>query len=265
MAKRWLVLVFLSTVVGVGYGFGQATTSTQAASASLPSFEVATIRRSHLEYGTDTSVNQNGNRIKIIFSGAPLRYCIQLAYNVKEYQISGPSWLKSERFDIVATSPVVPGDKNAWRLMLQSLLEERFKLTLHRETKVMPIYALVVGKKEVNLHAVDAKSSSGMHGTNNSYTFTGTSMPMFAEFLSGQTDRPVKDMTGLSGEFDFHLRYSDESMSGDGAAAGVSVHDMPAPGIYTALQEQLGLKLHPRRAEMQLLVIDHVEQAPTEN
>jgi len=146
--------------------------------------------------------------------------------------------------------------------MLQTLLAERFQLQVHRETKELPVYALVAAKGGPKLHKAEPGGNTDMRGENGSFVFRGTSMPQFSEDLStlSQVDRPVLDRTGIPGVFDFNLKFGESNdemkralIAGDGAS------------IFTLIQEQLGLKLEARKGPVEMLVIDHVEMAPVEN
>lgn len=251
--------VFLSLVIFLQVGFAQT------ASADKPSplsFEVASIHPSKsMDNGTSIDIDRGGGEIRLRFENLSLQDCIREAYKVKDYQISGPSWLKSERYDITAKAPAQPENKDAWRIMLQNLLAERFHLSLHLGSKEMPVYALIAGNGGTRLQKADPSGSFGISGRNSQYTFTRISMPRFAEFLSGNADRAVQDMTQLTGEYDFKLQFVRETLT----APTDSSSESATPPLFTALQEQLGLKLIPRKAPLDILVIDHVEQTPTEN
>ena len=208
-----------------------------------------------------------GDEVKITMRNGNLLTFIEEAYGLKEYQIKGPEWLKSERFDIVATASHVT--RNQLGLMLQTLLKERFKLEVHRESKVLPVYALVPGKNGPKIQAVKAEGDSGVWNGVGKLTAKKLSMANFAESLSGQMDRPVVDMTGLEGVFDFTLEYTNQNIqplfNGDGGEGTAAPDFGSGPSIFTALQEQLGLKLESRKAPVEVLVIDHAEKVPTEN
>jgi uncharacterized protein (TIGR03435 family) len=136
--------------------------------------------------------------------------------------------------------------------MLQALLSERFKLAIHRESKERTVYELVVGKNGPKLHEVEAGPghSNGGHG---SLSAQKMSMSHLADSLSRIVDLPVLDMTGLKGAFDIELKWAPD---GD---------DANGPSIFTAVQEQLGLKLEQRKGPMEIIVVDHAERVPTEN
>lgn len=277
---------------------------------------------------------------RVTYSFTRIRDLMVDAYGVKHYQISGgPNWLDSERFDIEARVPE-GATKEQVKVMLQNLLAERFKLTLHRETKVLPIYALVVaGSKGARLKESTASNAppapnsqpndagrgeggsppplppgfekggikigadgcpeappmvSGRPGNFMLMTPSGAcmisngqTMEGLATQLSNQFDRPVIDQTGLKGKYDFRLRFDPSSMpmvggrgggiqirdggprlgpgpAGDPSDRVVPEGDQP-PGIFNAIEDQLGLKLQAKKGPVDLLVIDHVEKTPTEN
>lgn len=231
------------------------------ARAQPPAFEVASVR-SHQPSGTGegrTSLDSAPG--SLTFRNARLSDCIKWAYQVRDYQISGPSWLTVEKYDIAAKA-ASPAHTDQLRQMLQTLLAERFKLQFHRETRDLPVYALAVAKSGPKLHKADPGGNTSMNGENGSFAFRGTSMPQFAEDLStfSQVDRPVLDRTGIPGVFDFNLKFGDSNdemkralVTGDGVS------------IFTIVQEQLGLKLEARKGPVEMLVIDHVARAPGEN
>jgi uncharacterized protein (TIGR03435 family) len=142
--------------------------------------------------------------------------------------------------------------------LLQSLLADRFHLQIHRDMKEMPVYALVPGKNGPKLKPSlpDAKASaSARSGPVNAIMFSKASMAQFASTLSGFADRPVLDKTGLTGAYDLKLQWSDDSQA---------AQDSGAPSLFTAVQEQLGLKLEAQRSPVEVLIIDQAER-PTEN
>ncbi len=247
----------------------QQTSSTPQQASVLPQFEVATIKPNHSpdpnnDKGYWRAVK--GDEIKITMRNGNLLAFIEEAYGVKPYQITGPDWLKSERFDIVAIASHVRKDQ--LRPMLQSLLKERFKLEVHRESKVLPVYALVQGKNGAKIQAIKPDGESGVWDGIGKLTAKKITMTHFAETLSSQMDRPVVDTTGLEGVFDFTLEYTKQEVQPKFNADGVgtAAPDLESgQSIFSALQEQLGLKLESRKAPVEMLVIDHAEKEPTEN
>jgi uncharacterized protein (TIGR03435 family) len=203
---------------------------------------------------------------KVTIEAYGLTGLIMDAYHLNgRYQISGgPDWMDSdsERFDIVANAPGEGTPTgNDVRLMLQTLLTDRFQLKVHREMKERPVYALVVAKNGPKLKqsAPDEESSMTVGGNRTFHvTMAKATMEQFAIQLSNSgLDRPVLDKTGLAGHYDITLNWTPEF-------AGPPALDSNGVNVFTAVQEQLGLKLEPQKAPVELLVIDHAEK-PSEN
>jgi uncharacterized protein (TIGR03435 family) len=233
-----------------------------------PAFDVASVKASKM-----TGVEGGKGRDSIESSPAGLTMrnvslssCLQWAYDIKEYQVSGPSWLGSDRFDIVAKA-AGPAPDDQMKLMMQTLLSDRFKLTLHREKKELQVYAMVQGKNPPKLRPSDENSGGGAHVAGDKVTFSKMSMGQLADLLSRQMDRPVLDMTGLQGLFDFSVDTSTAEGSGEGKDANPMVKAKMALGrsLLPLVQEQLGLKVEGRKLPADVLIIDHAERAPTEN
>ena len=219
-----------------------------------PAFEVASIKPANPNAnGTYTRTDAG----RLTLENISLKDCIERAFEVKDFSLSPPPGLDSAHFDIVAKAPEGV-QTQTFNALLQKLLVDRFKLTFHRETKVMPAYALVVDKKGLRVQAVQPGESGWGKGRGR---LDGIHLPMaeFASLVAELVDRPVKDLTGLSGVFDIKLRWTPEGT--DPSAADPS---LPA-SILTALQEQAGLKLEPQRLPVEILVVDHIERQPTEN
>jgi uncharacterized protein (TIGR03435 family) len=213
-------------------------------------------------FGSESIVANPGS---LIMRNIRLRACVKWAYGVKEYQILSPAWMGSagwmgpdiSRFEIIAKAaedtPV-----SQLRLMLQSLLAERFKMAFHREMKEMPASALVVVNQAPGLRPSenqDGRSSMVPNGA--ILSFQMTSLPEFAEFVSGPLGVPVLDMTELKGRFDFKI---------DVTSFGITVERGDQRDAFLqAMQAQLGLKLERRKAPIEMLVVDRAEKAPTEN
>jgi uncharacterized protein (TIGR03435 family) len=208
---------------------------------------------------------------EIHFKNASLRSILMSAYSLKQHQISGPQWIQTTGFNIEAKLP--PGaTKEQIKVMLQNLLAERFKLEAHRETREIPVFALVAGKGGPKLAAAkDPEGGGGSFGPwkgNAREVATNQTMRGFADFLSPLMERPVVDMTGLTGKYDFTLDWTPEypMVRYVPRALGAEAEPSdPAPTIFAAVQDQLGLKLDPRKAPVEFLVIDRVEKTPTEN
>lgn len=254
ITSSWTVLA-LSTV------FGQST-------APTPTFEVASIKPNN---SGDRGSRTNGTKGELTVTNATLKSIIQSAYNVREYSFSGPDWLASVRFDINAkyppeeSAPVSPEQRRlARQLMMQNLLSERFKLEAHRETKMLPGFALVVAKKGARLKPSEKQDGTSISTSNGLMDGSGMSMASLANMLGNQLQGPVADMTGIEGRYDIKLEWStDEGRVGGDGGEGKSPDTRPS--IFTALQETLGLRLESRKVPVEVLVVDHVEKIPTEN
>lgn len=230
--------------------------------AAPPAFEVASIRPADPgEAGPgDIPRNMDSSPGHFIMRNVPLRFCLEWAYDLKDYEVSGPDWIKAEnRYDIVANA-AGPASDNEMRLMLQTLLTERFQMKLHRETRNLDIYALLPGKgaQKVKEATADEETSLGP-GPNGAAKFTKQPISRLTFLLTRRMDRPAIDMTGLKGLYDFTLDLSGLGFNGN------PPEDTSAPSIFTTVQENLGLRLEAQKAPIEILVIDHAEKVPTAN
>jgi uncharacterized protein (TIGR03435 family) len=281
-----------------------AALAVTTARAQTPSgalrFEVASIRSSAPGIAEQAQIGVHIDGAQVRCSNLSLRDYIDIAWKVKFFQISGPSWLTATKFDISAK---IPEGTSAAQVpaMLQSLLEERFGLTLHRETKDFPVYALVVSKGGAKLTeappdpaeqksdfvavaasgskdgtTVDLGNGSYLAVANNKLEARKMGFPAFADALARFVDRPVVDLTGLTGAYDFTISVSPEDFLAmtvrSGVSAGVSLPPQalrlldngPAESLFSGI-EKLGLKLDARKAPLEFYVVDHMERLPTEN
>jgi uncharacterized protein (TIGR03435 family) len=225
--------------------------------AQPPMFDVASVKLSDPNARIGTVEILPGGRFTA--ANVPLRVVILRAYDVRDFQLSGPAWL-NERYAIQAKAPEGSFSEAQIWMMVQGLLAERLHLKVHRETKELPVYALVVGKSGSKVQA--AKDEGGMGVGRGSITAKGSTFAKLAIALSRLLDRPVLDETGLSGNFDFKLHYDQGSVGLPYSAPGVSrpESDGIEPSIFTAVQEQLGLKLEPQKKAIEGLVIDSIER-----
>ena len=215
------------------------------------SFEAASIKPNKSGSNNSSTHNTNGG---MTAENVSLKQLIERAYSVADYSLIGPDWLGDDKFDIAAKPPSgAPTGQN--RLMLQSLLAERFGLAVHHETRLLPGYALVAGKKPPVLREKLAGSGTNTNSNRGSLNGTNISMAELASLLSRQLDQPVQDQTGLSGVLDVSLEWSTDQAHTDDRAFS----------IMTAVQEQLGLKLQSQKVTVDVLVVDHVERVPSEN
>ncbi|HEY4381085.1 MAG TPA: TIGR03435 family protein [Acidobacteriaceae bacterium] len=223
---------------------------------SRPAFDVATVK-------VDPCGGQRSNRQsadQLISTDQTLKQLVVLAYSVQPYQVTGPAWMESACFDITGKYP--PGTKSddRWRMM-RTLLEDRFHLAVHRDTKDMTGYALVVAKTGFKLKRSEpgeASTSGGNQG--HVWTFSAHRIPMstLAYEIADSLGDVVVDRTSLDGVYDFQLRWASDDMS---AAGGAN----PAPSLFTALQDALGLTLQRQKVPVPVIVVDSIDRAPSEN
>jgi uncharacterized protein (TIGR03435 family) len=217
----------------------------------LGTFDVASVKRATTNRYVPPAVDPERFRIVATLSNA-----ILWAYDIRSYQISGGStWMTRDYYQIEGTTQT-PATPKEMRAMLQILLADRFKLKLHRESKEMPVYALITGASGSKLQS--AKEPCGSTGCIDvgpgEFRARSATMVSTAATLSNLVDRPVLDMTGLDGRYDFRMKFDPTLIKPyDGQPAPRPGADDPS--IFVALQD-LGLKLDPRRARVEILVID---------
>ena len=261
------------------------------------SFEVASVKpnvsgEQNVRFGL-----QPGGRF--IATNAPVRGLITFAYQLQNFQLlDAPSWTQNERYDIQASAgreiPNTPiGQVGPIQMMVRSLLAERFKLVIRRETREMPIYALVLDRADGRLGPNLMRSTTdcealfaaargrggapppppnangapqcGMMGGFGRVGVGAQPMRQVAQMLSAQVQRTVIDKTGLEGNFDFMLTFTPDQLpqgpGGPGGPGGGPPVDPNGPSIFTALQEQLGLKLESERGPVDVVVVESIERA----
>ncbi len=239
-----------------------STPLTPMARDADPAFEVAVIKLCGIRNDHSQGFRLNGRRIFI--ENNTMTSIICFAYSIQKTQIvNAPAWFADQPWDINGV-PDTEGAPNwhQYRAMLQKLLSTRFGLVMHRDKRELSVHAITVAKGgpklEKSARDPEALSDQSGHGVGPAQymKFTNDSMTEFAEFLQLMGDRPVVDQTNLSGRYDFSLLWTPDV-----------VRDAPtdtAPGLFTAVQEQLGLKLAATRGVIEVLVIDAVTR-PTEN
>lgn len=264
-----------------------------AAQEGAPAFEVASVKQNTSGDGPMLIQLPPGNRITV--TNMPLRQLVTMAYQLQQYQlVGGPSWIANDRFDIVAKvagepKPFVAGQPNAAILALRPLLEERFKLKLHKETREMDVYSLVMVKSGVTGPNLKPSSTDcvamanarrggplpgppdapgpndpfpcGLMGGPGLIRMGGMPISQMTQMLTNQSGRMVFDRTNLSDNWDFTLSYAFEQRGGQPLPPGFPPPDPDAPSLFTALQEQLGLKLESTKAPVDVTVIDSIEHA----
>jgi uncharacterized protein (TIGR03435 family) len=241
-----------------------------AAWAQGPVFEVASVKPSQSAH-VGSSIRNNPGRFETI--NTTLAKLIQYALPAQEFQVlGGPGWIREARFDIVASTGQSDSDvksqaeriaRNRGRLI--HLLEERFQLQLREEKREMPVYGLEMEKGGVRMKSAppigNVSMDSGAAGS--VLNGKGMTMPRLAEILSGIAARPVNDETGLDGAYDLDLTYSLEMTAPD-AAAHPKDPSLIYPSLFTAMKEQLGLRLTPKRGTASVWVVVRAEK-PGEN
>jgi uncharacterized protein (TIGR03435 family) len=225
------------------------------------SFEVATVKPSK----SDGGINNRSDPVQATWTNASLAIVIREVYRIHPDQlVGGPSWISSDRWDIVAKTDR-PATREQQSKMFQQLLADRFKLKFHWETRQLPQYRLVVGKGGPKVHPVRDDSNASPAGTRIGRGLIdahGISSTELAGWLRSELGRPVVDSTGLTGKYDFKLQWvPDESQPNSGGE--IPPPDFTGPSIFYAIQE-LGLKLEATKGPMEVLVIDSVKK-PSEN
>jgi len=275
----------------------------QAPGGSRPSFEVATVKPGDPGQRGSSIMNQPGGRL--VIRGMPLLGLITFAYRVRTFQVSGgPGWISTDRWDMEAraeegsippqTGIPDPNTPDPMALRLQSLLEDRFQLKIHRETKDFPIYELSIAKggSKMKLSEDQTPYKPPERGAPPPPPMQpGGTMPRFSfrtgrgsmeavamdianivQSFSSQLGRTVVDKTGLKGLYDLKLQWTPDApvqggpggLAGPGGPEAAPPIDPNGPSIFTAIQEQLGLKLDSTKGPVDVLVVDSV-QKPTEN
>jgi uncharacterized protein (TIGR03435 family) len=281
---RLLLALFSSAALDSGVVFGQVRSF-----PARPGFEVASVEPAASADGKALLQATPG---RLVMTNLALRRLILIAYDVKDYQLAGdPGWLDSGHYDIEAKADGNPSVREMEGPMLQVLLEERFNLALHRETRQLPVYKLSVGKSGPKFQPSRAGSCTpyvteappattrqgeplpnfcgfrrtAADGLNRILDGRGVTMAALATTLSrtyvSTLGRNVVDGTGLTGAFDIYLKWAMDPAEGPPTGAGgATLPDLTGPSIFTALEEQLGLKLESTKGPVEVLVIDHIEK-----
>jgi uncharacterized protein (TIGR03435 family) len=232
----------------------------QTAPLAKPVFEAASIK---LDPGADGA--DSDSTPGLLRAQMTLKRFIAYAYDVRDFQVvGGPNWIGLDHYDIIAklekVDPQRPGDVQI-REALEALLTERFQLSFHHESKEVSGYALTLAKAGLKLTPVADKNNHSMNskgGLTRTLTATQADMPRVAAFLARETGSPVEDRTHVAGVYSFTLEWArDDFRSSNPEQASL-------PTLFTAIQEQLGLKLESRKLPLDLLVVDRAER-PSEN
>jgi uncharacterized protein (TIGR03435 family) len=290
MTRRLLALLILPLVHAA---------ATHAQDSGQPRFEVASVKRN---LANDGRISISGRGGRFTATGVSLKLLLRNAYQMQEFQIvGGPDWLDVDRFDIAATAsadvgpPSAVGGPTRQQLMVRSLLADRFHVAVHTETRELPVYALVRARRDGKLGPALTEAPAdctaaaprpqspppaagppqlGPCSTAVGPGFIrtrGQTLAQFAAALStlgnigASLNRMIIDRTDLPGRYDIELRFTPDRIPNfgpDGPPAGMPPIDPNGPSIFTALQEQLGLKLDAQRGPVDVLVVDRAE-APT--
>jgi uncharacterized protein (TIGR03435 family) len=235
------------------------------AAAPPPAFDAASVKRTPPQpLGKGGGSNMKADPGRLTCTNVPLKRYLITAWGLKDYQVSAPDWMNDEHYDLTATMPAGTPPHEVL-LMLQALLVDRFKIATHHETKELAVYALIVERNGVKLKPAEGFGTSVSSSPKGRSMRANVTMKGFAGTLSGLLDRPVVDMTGLTGGFNINLEWaSDEMPSNPNGNEGGAADGVPGPTIYTALHA-VGLKLESRKAPVEILVIDRAEKVPVEN
>jgi bla regulator protein BlaR1 len=258
-----------------------SVTQTRTPQSERPRFEVASIKPTD-GVGASSGGAGVGSASE---RNTTVRFLLWFSYRVQPFQIvGGPGWIDTDHFDIEARAEDRNAGPDQVRLMLQSLLEDRFHLKLHREMRVSPIYALMVAKGGPKMKLSADQTSPDVNGPSppgsslpnhgairfgqGSFLANAVPLSFFARMLSGRMDRLVVDRTNLPGRYDFLLQWKPGPGENSADPQGQTLSaasDLDSRGsIFTAIQEQMGLKLESGREPVEVLVVDHIER-PSEN
>jgi uncharacterized protein (TIGR03435 family) len=242
-----------------------------AGAQSTPSFETADVRVSPAN-GTAHTQGGSFHEGKFDMRTATMADLIGIAYGVHADSLVGaPGWFERDRFDVMATAPAATPPETV-RLMLRTLLANRFRLVLHSDEKPMSVFVLEMGKGAPKMKAGDNSGSAGCHSTlpptptpglvtDNMYSCHNMTMEALASSIRGMAGSyltsPVVDFTGLKGTWNFDMAWTSKGSLQIVGAAGITVFD--------AVDRQLGLKLEPQKRPLPVLAIDHVEEKPSAN
>jgi uncharacterized protein (TIGR03435 family) len=243
---------------------GIVITGTATLHSQPPAFEVATVKVNHT--GDNGMSRPNLRNGMLTARNVSMKMLLRAAYDLSEPRITGPDWLDSDRYDLAAKSPQGVPDSELMP-MLQALLKDRFHLVVHREMKEMSVFDMVVAKSGLKMPVFDPAHPAPPRGpAGGSMDFTAISsngiatMSQLALQLTGSAGRPVLDKTGVEGRYGYFLMYTPIAAQSANGVVGSG-----APDFFTAVEQQLGLRLEPKKESVEILVVDHADRVPTEN
>jgi len=264
---------------------GLASLGLAAQAADEPRFEVASIKASDPNPSNPMFIGMSADGAMVQYTNITLRDCIRGAYRARDFQIVGPDWMTRARFEINAKLP--PGaSADQIPEMLQALLSERFHLEIRREIEEHNVYALVAGNGGAKLKPAERKTGSsgkalGPDGKPRepmmysnapggiSITAPSASIASLVGLMSRFTARPVVDMTGIEGQYEFKLTFAPEIDPGLPTVVvpgpgGALTPAEPAPSVFDAVKPY-GLRLEARKAPVEMITVTHLDKTPTEN
>lgn len=237
-------------------------------------FEVATLKPANPKSDVGSSTNFGGSGGQLRMLNTPLKQLVEMGLSVEDYALKSPSWLDTSRFDLEARLPAgKPVDEGMIDEMVRSLLIERFGLKWHADVQTVPGFELVVGKKVLAKPATQMERVKGVHGSSSGPAFiSGINMSTseLAVALGKVLGRPVIDGTHLSDGFDIRLRWlpdNEAAVTQERQYAkqyGIDVDNLPS-SVFTAVEEQLGLKLQSAKIPSRVITVDNINRQPTQN
>lgn len=235
---------------------------------AAPAFEAASIKPSDPADRRMRVDAMSGG--KLTARSVSLSWLVQFAYHLESYQLSGgPVWMSMSRYDVTARAEDATAGNDRIRQMTQALLAERFALQLHTESKELPIYRMATAKAAKGLRQVAACAAPDCPvfdmSIGGQLTARGVTMEDFSRVLTDLTGRPVRNQTNLAGQYDLRLSWTpDDATPGAIGPRGSPSPDPTLASIFTALSEQLGLKLQSDKGPVDVYIVDHAEK-PSEN
>jgi uncharacterized protein (TIGR03435 family) len=231
--------------------FGGVDARAQPSAAVSPRFEAASIKPvapDATEISCMTGIHIDASRFSMPCT--TMRGMIAWAFDLKTIPIEGGPASSDTKYQVVATAGSAVGAEQL-RLMMQALLADRFQLKVHRETPVRPVFALVIAKSGLKMHTAESGNGQvmfSMAGKEKILTGSKVSMSQVLPWLRSMApERPIVDETGLTGAYEFRLQWLPDN-------------DQPTVAFFSAVQDQLGLKLEDRKAPVEIMVIDHAEK-----
>jgi uncharacterized protein (TIGR03435 family) len=272
-ASKYIALIF-TVFIAIASAHTQTQVSALPSQTISVAFDVASIRENTThDQHTHNSIYNSWTNARFTATNLPVKMLLQLSFAMPESRILGsPAWVDSTTFDVEAKSDasvdeqmgkLTPDQAKQQKLaMLRSLLADRFKLVTHTETRELPIYQLVVARGGAKLKPNPGGNSWGT-GNNSIHVQGGDdSLAILADRLADAVGRVVVNNTGITGQFDMRLKWTPDDQPPPMLNGAPDTN--PPPDIFTAIQEQLGLKLEPAKGPVPVLVIDHIEK-PSEN